>query len=81
MPQLTSLPIKLASIFDRADGSSPTLGGIAEPLESIKINDAYNTIGANGETIFFYELSDSPQIESAEQSTIVHRFHCDYLTA
>ena len=30
---------------------------------------------------FFQEMSDSPTVESGEQSTIVHKFACDYNTA
>src|ERR1039458_6551990 len=79
----TSLPtIGPASIFDRADGITPGLGGIAEAAGSIKMNTATgNTPGSSGWVPFWYEMSDSPEIESAEQSTIVHKFNCDYGTA
>lgn len=39
-----------------------------------------NTVGAGGYIPIFEEYSDSPTIESGEQSTIVHRFHGDWYT-
>ena len=80
---ITSLPnLQMPCNFDRADGSDPAYGGIAEPAGAIKINTATgNTPGSFGYVPFFYEMSDSPEVESAEQSTIVHKFNCDYWTA
>jgi len=69
-------------IFDRADGTNPLYGGVPDADGSIKINTAYgNTPGAGGYVPFFQETSDSPEIESGEQSTIVHKWNCDYYTA
>ncbi len=76
MPIQDSLPTRqIPSIFDRADGVTPGAGGIEEAPGSVLVNSA-GGVGA-----FFYETSDSPEVESAEQSTIVHKFHCDYDTA
>jgi hypothetical protein len=78
----TSLPLGgPSSIFDRADGSSPTLGGVAEPSGALKINTATGNTVVNGFVPFWYEMSDSPEIESGEQTTIVHKYNCDYYTA
>src|ERR1035437_1219960 len=79
----TSLPtLNVPSLFDRADGSNPKYGGVSEVPGSLKINTANgNTPGINGFVPFFQETSDSPTIESGEQSTIVHKFNCDYGTA
>ena len=85
----TSIPaLGPASIFDRADGTSANLGGVATatgPVNkggAIGINTANgNTPGTAGYVQFWQETSDSPEIESGEQSTIVHKFYCDYYTA
>ena len=79
----TSIPTgNIPSSFDRADGSTPALGGVAEPNGALKINTANgNTPSNQGFVPFFQEMSDSPTVESGEQSTIVHKFACDYVTA
>ena len=83
MPFDTSLPTNLPSIFDRADGLTYGLGGVAEAPGSMMMNTAMDgsTSGVGDYVPFFYEMSDSPEVESAEQSTIVHKFHCDYESA
>ena len=83
MATTSTLPTTgIPSSFDRADGINPGGGGIAETPGSVMMNTATgNTENAGGYVPFFYETSDSPQVESGEQSTIVHKFNCDYLTA
>lgn len=81
---LNTLGILLTpSSFDRADGNNFYLypGTPAAP-GSVKINYG-GSLGTNpyGDPIIFEEYSNSPDIESAEQSTIVHKFHCDRYTA
>lgn len=86
MPNLTlnNLGILLTpSTFDRADGNSFYLyPGTPAPAGAIKLNYG-GSLGTNpyGDPIIFEEYSDSPEIESGEQSTIVHKFHCDRYTA
>jgi hypothetical protein len=88
MPTKPSLPTGgPASIFDRADGSTSVLGGVSEAAGSMKINTADGNTPSQGIANtgpfvqFWYEMSDSPTIESGEQSTIVHKFNTDYNTA
>lgn len=69
----------IPSCFDRADGTNGY--GTAPKPGSVIVNYT----GINGITItngyHFEEYSDSPEIESGEQSTIVHRFNTDFNTA
>jgi hypothetical protein len=85
----TTLPDKLSLIpsgFDRAgDTTYGPLGiGTATNFDASILESGY---GINIATLFqdvgtfFEELPDSPTWERAEQSTITHRYACDYDTA
>src|ERR1017187_3069576 len=76
-PPSTNFP---ASGFDRCDGGLTNTNGTLEPTGALNAGGAVGYNFAKGYSIL-QEMSDSPQIESAEQSTIIHRFHCDYNTA
>jgi len=77
--------IQIPSTFTRASGVNGNLG-TAEAPNSILFNyngqtqPGVNPQKSNNYITIFEEYADSPQIESAEQTTIVHRFHCDYYT-
>lgn len=74
------MPFILPSTFDRATGVLG-LPGTETPAGAIKSNYAGGNIpNASGYVPIFEEYSDSPEIESGEQSTIIHRFSCDYAT-
>lgn len=65
------------STFDRADGLNGQ-PGTPSTTDSFKVNTSLgNALGG----YYFEEESDSPEIERAEQGTIVHKFRCDPLTA
>ena len=62
--------------FDRADGEEGRPGTSTPPDSIMTFPVSYG-----GPPYFFEEESDSPEIERAEQGTIVHKFKCDPDTA
>jgi len=86
-PSVTSFP---PSTFDFASGIGTQPGTpIPKPIPGvagmtnncIMINNAGTLIPVDASVGVFEEYSDSPTIESSEQSTIVHRFYADTITA
>jgi hypothetical protein len=62
--------------LDRADGLENRPGTITS-IGQFMINSSQGGVGG----YYLEEESDSPEIERAEQGTIVHKFKCDPLTA